>query len=461
MAGKKAVNSADGQEITVKNALVYGDAATKCSAVILGAGNLARKQIIKGLLFLALEVAFFVFLIMKGVAFLGDFVTLGTDTGGEVFNETKQIYEYTQGDNSMLCLLYGLITIFVILAFIVLWCASLKSAYTAQVYSQKGKKIPSFIDDVRALFDTNIHKTLLALPVICIVIFTILPLVFMISMAFTNYDRDHQPPGKLFDWVGLANFAELFDKNSGLGYAFWHILGWTLIWAVFATALNFVFGLILAMVINRKDTKAKGFWRFVFILSIAIPQFVSLLVMRTMLQSEGAVNVLLKQLGLIDQSLPFWTNTTWARVTVIVVNLWIGIPYTMLQTTGILQNIPGELYESARIDGAGPATIFVKITMPYMMFVMTPYLITSFIGNINNFNVIYLLTEGAPAAMSYHNGTAGKTDLLVTWLYKLTINLRDYNYGAVIGIMVFILCAVFSLIAYRKTGSYKNEEEFQ
>ena len=96
-----------------------------------------------------------------------------------------------------------------------------------------------------------------------------------------------------------------------------------------------------------------------------------------------------------------------------------------------------------------------------MLFITTPYLITQFIGNINNFNVIYLLTKGAPAAMSYHNGTAGKTDLLVTWLYKLTIDMKDYNYGAVIGIMVFILSAVFSLAAYRKTGAYKNEEEFQ
>lgn len=461
MAKKEAVNGADKQKVSVKNALLYGDAATKCSAVILGAGNLAKKQIIKGLLFLALEVAFIAFMVLKGAAFLGDLITLGTNTGEEVFNETKQIYEYTQGDNSMLCLLYGIMTVFVIIAFVILWCASLKSAYTAQVYQEKGRKVPSFIDDIHALFDSNIHKTLLALPITCIVLFTILPLVFMISMAFTNYDRNHQPPGKLFDWVGLTNFAEIFDSNSGLGYAFWHILGWTLIWAVFATALNFVFGMILAMVINRKDTKGKGFWRFIFVLSIAIPQFVSLLVMRTMLQPEGAVNVMLKQLGLIDKSLPFWTDATWARVTVIVVNLWIGIPYTMLQTTGILQNIPGELYEAAKIDGAGPVTIFLKITMPYMMFVMTPYLITSFVGNINNFNVIYLLTEGAPKAMAYHNGTGGKTDLLVTWLYRLTIDLKDYNYGAVICILTFVLCAVFSLIAYRKTGSYKNEEEFQ
>lgn len=213
MAKKEAVKSADSQEISVKNALTYGDAATKCSAVILGAGNLAKKQIIKGLLFLALEVAFFVFMILKGAAFLGGLVTLGTSTGEEVFNETKQIYEYTQGDNSMLCLLYGIITIFIILAFVFLWCASLKSAYMVQLYQEQGKRIPSFIDDVHALFDQNIYKTLLALPVTCVILFTILPLVFMISMAFTNYDRNHQPPGKLFDWVGFQNFVELLIQK--------------------------------------------------------------------------------------------------------------------------------------------------------------------------------------------------------------------------------------------------------
>ena len=183
--------------------------------------------------------------------------------------------------------------------------------------------------------------------------------------------------------------------------------------------------------------------------------------MRTMLQEQGAINVLLQDLGLISDALPFWTDATWARVTIIVVNIWIGIPYTILQVTGILQNIPAELYESAKIDGAGPVTIFFKITLPYMLFVTTPYLITQFIGNINNFNVIYLLSEGGPAAMDYYNGTGGKTDLLVTWLYKLTIDFKDYNYGAVIGILTFVICATLALVTYRRTGSYKNEEGFQ
>lgn len=290
-----------------------------------------------------------------------------------------------------------------------------------------------------------------------ILAFTILPLLFMISMAFTSYSKvgDHLV---LFDWVGLDNFKKVLSFNDSIGKTFWSVLGWTLIWAIFATGLNYILGMILAIIINRKGTRFKSFWRFCFVLSVAVPQFVSLLIMRTILQPEGAVNVLLKNIGLIDTSLPFFTNATWARITVIVINLWVGIPYTLLQVTGILQNIPAELYESARVDGANAAVTFFKITLPYMLFVTTPYLITQFTGNVNNFNVIYLLSQGHPTPVG---STAGKTDLLITWLYKLTIDEQYFNLGAVIGILTFIILAVVALITYRNTGSYKNEEDFQ
>jgi arabinogalactan oligomer/maltooligosaccharide transport system permease protein len=189
-----------------------------------------------------------------------------------------------------------------------------------------------------------------------------------------------------------------------------------------------------------------------------VPQFVSLLVIRQMLQDQGIVNQILKNAGLIDSSIPFWSNTWWARATVIVVNLWIGIPYTIMQITGILQNIPAELYEASKIDGASWWQTFTEITMPYIFFVMTPYLITTFTSNVNNFNVIYLLSNGAPTPVG---DSAGKTDLLITWLYKLTVDKHNYNVGAVIGILTFIVLAVVALITYRSSGSYQNEEGFR
>ena len=291
--------------ISVKNALRHGDIFTRLSAVIMGAGNICRKQIIKGLLYLAAEILFIAFMVVSGFGLLGGLTTLGTNEGGEVFNEAAQVYEYTSGDNSMLILLYGILAIIAVIACVLLWRSSLKSAYQAQLLQQEGKAVPSFRQDLAALLDQNLHKTLLAGPIVCIIAFTILPLVFMAAIAFTNYDRNHQPPGKLFDWVGFSNFGKLLDSSSGLGTAFWHVLGWTIVWAVFATFLNYILGMILAIVINRQDTKWKSMWRFIFVLSIAIPQFVSLLVIRTMLQPEGSINVLLKQLGLIQKSLPF------------------------------------------------------------------------------------------------------------------------------------------------------------
>lgn len=442
-------------------ALQNGNWVTRLSLLLFGLGNFANKQYLRGLIFLALEAAFFTYFFTFGITAIGNFITLGVTEQGEVFNEALGIYEYSAGDDSMLCLLYGVITVFLAAAFVLVACMSVKSAFDAQFRKERGMAIPSFRDDLRSVKEENLHSALLALPITGIVCFTIVPLVFMILIAFTSYDHNHQPPGNLFDWVGLDNFRSMFAQGSKLASTFWPVLSWTLIWAVMATFSCFFLGVLLALLINRKGTRWKGFWRFMFVLSIAVPQFVSLLSMRTIFNANGPVNVILRQLGMIGatESVPFFTNPTYAKCTIILINIWIGVPFTMLSTTGILQNIPVELYEAARIDGASAPTIFRKITLPYMMFVMTPTLITAFAGNINNFNVIFLLSGGGPDSMDYYY--AGKTDLLVTWLYRLTITQKDYNLGAVIGILVFIILATLSLITYRRTNSYKDEGGFQ
>ena len=443
------------------HAFKNGDTTTKISLFIFGFGNLKNKQIGRGALFLAFEIFYILYMILFGAKSIVNFITLGTVTQGQVYNEAKGIYEYTQGDNSMLCLLYGVITIFITAAIIFVAFMSCKSAYCTQIRKEKGMHLPTLKDDIYSLRQENLHSLLLAFPLIGIIVFTIIPLVFMILIAFTNYDHEHQPPGNLFDWVGFDNFAAFVSQGGKLAATFWPILGWTLIWAVCATASCYILGLLLALLINRKGTRIKGFWRFMFVLSIAVPQFVSLLSMRTIFNANGPVNIILRQMGILEatESIPFFTDATIAKIVIIGINIWIGVPYTMLSTTGILQNIPAELYEAARIDGASSSLIFRKITLPYMLFVMTPNLITSFTGNINNFNVIFLLSGGGPDSMEYY--FAGKTDLLVTWLYRLTITQKDYNLGAVIGIMTFIVLAVVSLITYRNTGSYKDEGAFQ
>ncbi len=437
-----------------------GGALTKLSYVMMGAGNLFRGQIIKGLLFLIAEVAYIWYMISGGAACIAGLKTLGTVQRGWYFDEELGIDVMREnGDNSMLILLYGILALFITAVFIVLYVNSISSAAEAERLKKAGSKLPKFKDDIAELIDGKFHKTLLAFPIAGVLVFTVIPLVYMILLAFTNYDKDHQVPANLFTWVGFDNFKTMLGANSTLANTFWPVLGWTIIWAVCATFLNYCFGIILAMLINKKGIRFKSFYRTLFVMAIAVPQFVSLLVMKNMLAESGPVNVLLMELGLISSPLPFFTNPTWARVMVILVNLWIGIPYTMLITSGILMNIPDDLYEAARIDGASPFVMFSKITMPYVLFVTTPYLITQFIGNINNFNVIYFLTGGTPATLDYYQ--AGKTDLLVTWLYKLTVNSRDYCYASTIGILVFVICSVISLITFRNSQSYNNEEAFQ
>jgi len=464
MAGKKQ-KLPQGQMLSGSSgfgtAFKSGNAITKLSAVIFGLGNILHKQIIRGMLYLALEIAYILFMVGFGIGAIQNLITLGTKQQEEVFNESKQIYEYVMGDNSMLCLLYGVGTLFITAVFIFVLSSSVKSAYETQRKIELGKKLPSFIDDLFSLKHEKLHNTLLFIPIVGVIAFTVIPLVFNIFIAFTNYDNAHQPPGNLFDWVGFENFVKMFKTGGILSNTFWPVFQWTIIWAVFATFSCYILGMLLAIIINRDGTRAKGFWRFLFVLSIAVPQFVSLLTMKTIFNASGPVNIMLKSFGIIGaaDTIPFLTNPLYAKITIILVNIWIGVPYTMLTTTGILNNIPRDLYEAAKVDGANSFVTFFKITLPYMLFVTTPNLITAFVGNINNFNVIFLLTGGAPESIEYYQ--AGKTDLLVTWLYKLTLTNKDYNIGAVLGIIIFAILATLSLLTYRNTGSYKDEEAFQ
>ena len=434
-----------------------GDWKTKVSFLIMGFGPLMRGFIARGLAFLAAEIAFICYMVFVGAGYLAKFGTLGTE---ETHMDPKTFLT-VYGDNSFLILLYGVLSILLILVFIVVWRMNISENRKEEKFLAEGHNVPSVKKDLASLLDSNFHVTLLSLPTAGIAVFMILPIIFMICVAFTNYDFNHQAPSKLFTWVGFDNFAQLASfGGSGFGTTFFKVLGWTLVWAFFATFLNYFLGMAVAILINKKCVKFKKLWRTILVMTIAIPQFVSLLYVAKLFQNDGLINGWLMRAGIIEKAIPFWSDPMLARITIIVINCWVGIPYLMLISTGILMNIPEDLYESARIDGANPFQMFVKITLPYMLFVTGPYLLTQFTGNLNNFNIIYLLSGGGPQSMQLE-GSAGSTDLLVTWLYKMTVNDTNYCMAAVIGIMVFVVTAVISLIVYGMLPSVKDEEGFQ
>ncbi|MGN1125857.1 MAG: carbohydrate ABC transporter permease, partial [Ruminococcus sp.] len=445
---------------------IKGDWSTKASYLIMGTGNIFKGQYIKGFLFLLVEVAYVCFLAFFGLGYISQFGTLGTVEYQEYMDPATYKTTKIFGDDSLLLLLYGVVTIVVTIVFLVFYIINTKSAYNACQLKKNGEHLPTFREEIKVYLDEKFHITLLAVPTLLIGIFTILPLILMILMAFTNMDHFHQRGVVPADWVGLQTFVDVFSSKSiggsssaSMGHTFLYLTQWTIIWAFFATFLNYFLGMIVALMINKKGIKLKALWRTLFVVTVAVPQFVTLLVMNLMLNfNDGAINILLENLGFAHVHFLDGTALT-ARITVIVVNLWVGIPYTILITSGILMNIPADLYESATIDGAGPFKSFTKITLPYMLFVTTPYLITTFINNINNFNVIYLLTAGGPTNTDLYR--AGDTDLLVTWLFDLSMGSDpDYSYAAAIGILVFIVCASLSLITFNLTKSAKDEEAF-
>ncbi len=486
--GRAIVDFFKGCGMAVKNefadigsTFARGNWVVKLSFLIFGLGNLYYGQILRGLLFLLFEIVFIGYMLVpsgglywlaKGNAGrLG--ATVGTVQGRFEYDPIYDTDIWVTGDDSVKVMLYGLLTIIFIVAFVYTWRLQVKQCRICMDITAKGKKIKSGKDDLKSLLDDQFHKTLLALPMTGILVFTVLPIIYMVLVAFTSYDAAHDGYSNLFSWVGLEHFNELFNfGKGGLGLAFGEILSWTLMWAFFATFSNYFLGMFVAIMINKKGIVIKKFWRTVLVMTIAIPQFVSLLYVSKLFDSSGIIGKLLGQIPFIHEYLTtnnfisLWNSPVVAKVLLIVINIWVGIPYIMLMATGILMNIPADLYESSRIDGASPWQQYSKITLPYMMFVMGPYLLTSFVGNLNNFNVIYLLTGGDPinTAIGTAGGVSvGHTDLLITWLFKMTLGSAESKYymASIIGILVFVVVAILSLIVYNVIPSTKNEEDYR
>ena len=455
-----------------------GNWAVKLSFLIFGFGNLYYGQILRGILFLLFELVFIGYMVVPsgGIYWLskGNWFmtgsTIGTQQGKFEYDMIYDTDVWVPGDDSVKVLLYGLLTIIFIVAFIYTWRLQVKQCSICMDITAKGKKVKSGKDDMKSLLDDQFHKTLLALPLAGILAFTVLPIIYMVLIAFTSYDAAHDGYSNLFSWVGLEHFNELFDFGAGgLGATFGEILAWTLMWAFFATFTNYFLGMFVAIMINKKGIKIKKFWRTVLVMTIAIPQFVSLLYVSKLFTTSGLIGRVLDQIPFIydfrtsNFYVSLWDSPTVARILLVVINIWIGIPYIMLMATGILMNIPQDLYESSKIDGASSVQQFTKITLPYMLFVTGPYLLTSFVGNLNNFNVIYLLSGGNPIKGTAGGASIGHTDLLITWLFKMTLGSTESKYymASLIGIMVFLVVAVLSLIIYNIIPSTKNEEDYK
>lgn len=428
--------------------LLHGGKNVRASMCVMGLGQLLYGQIGKGLLYffvLALAVFYFV---QRGFADIAGLITLGT--------KEADTWLGIEGDNSVVMLLMGILSVIAALCLLVCYLSNVKDAYETQKICERGGKPASFSEDLKQFLDKKFYKTVLFLPILGVCVFNILPIIFMIAIAFTNYGGTIVPP-KLVDWVGGSNFVKLATLSQ-FSPTFLKILSWNIFWAILSTALNYFAGLGLALLLNKDCVKGKALWRAFPVLAYAVPGFITLLGFKFMFSYGGPVNQIItgmghKAVGFLDIDAK-WT----ARLIGLLVNAWISVPSIMLLATGILSNRDASQMESAKIDGATPFQQFRHITLPFVLFSTTPVLISQFIGNFNNFGIFFFLRGGL-----YIDGyfLASDTDLLINWLYNLSINNNYYSIGATISLVIFVITSLISLSIYTGSASYREEDTFR
>ncbi|MGO4901232.1 ABC transporter permease subunit [Bacillus sp. GM2] len=406
-------------------------------SIIPGLGQFYNKQWIKGLLFLLLGVAFF--------AVFGDLLNMGLWGLFTLGTEVPR-------DNSIFLLAEGIIAVIVTGFGLAVYYANLRDAYQNGKRRDEQKELSSLKEQYHNLMAQG-YPYLISGPSLFILIFAVVfPILFSFALAFTNYNLYHSPPAHLVDWVGLKTFSEIFTVDIWRS-TFLDVLAWTIVWTLVASTLQVGLGILLAVVVNQKEVRFKKFFRTILVLPWAVPGFVTILVFAGLFNdSFGAFNHQILAAFGIDP-IPWMTNANWTKLALILMQGWLGFPYVFIVTTGVLQSIPDDLYEAATIDGASAFSKFRHITMPLILIAMAPIIITQFTFNFNNFNIIYLFNGGGPAVPG---STAGGTDILVSWIYKLTMQSSQYSLAAALTILLSVFVISIALWQFRRTNSFKE-----
>lgn len=406
------------------------------------------KDYFKGIFFALIETVFIVFLpsIIQKII---DLVTLGSP---------HPELPVKLRDNSIFMLIDGILVISLVVIFFVVYFMSISSAEkTYREYCRTGS-LKNWKSSMNHSLGSSFPVFGLAPAFVMVIVFVVVPLVFSVAVAFTNYsDPGHIPPNNTVDWVGFQNFVDLLSGQNTWSKGMIRVSVWTLVWAVASTFTCYFGGLLVAVQLKEINFKIAPVFRFIFILPYAVPSVVSMLVWKNLLNGTfGIINRTLMALNWIDKPVQWLGSPLMAQIVCVLVNLWAGFGYFMLLSLGTMTAINEDINEAAKIDGAGRFQLFRYITMPLVLYQTIPLIIMSFAHNVNNFGAIYFLTNGAPAVADTTVTMAGGTDIFVTWIYKLTVNLMKYNYASVIAVMIFIILAPFAIFNFKNTKAFKE-----
>lgn len=394
-----------------------------------------------------------------------------------------------QGHISTQLLLEGLIGVILSLFFLLFMIWSIRDAYRVSEAKRMKEKVEGDITYFKSVWENGFEYIVLSPALFVLAFISIMPIAFGFVIAFTNISGNESMMDT-FNWVGLENFFAIFNFSGSLGasygVAFWRVLGWTIVWAIFSTFTVFFGGFIQALIINNENVIFRKLWRTILILPWAIPALLSQMVFAVMFNEHGFVNQVLIDVGVYEffqnlgilgvdyESLsglrkifylgpediqwfknPF--NPNFVRATLIVVNIWLGFPYFMALMTSVMTAIDKTLYEAADIDGATRWQKIKSITIPLVMYSTAPILIMTFSGNFNNFGVIYFITGGGPNEGHFYRGFAGDTDILISWMYKLTVDEAIYNMASVFSVLIFLFVGSVTAWNLSRTRAFQED----
>ena len=354
-------------------------------------------------------------------------------------------------DRSILFMIEGVLAVIFVIMAIFIYVSAFKDARKAEKNEMLGIR-PNNWFETRKFMRTDGFPYLITTPALLVIIFIVMvPIITAILISFTNMNPQNQ---NKFQWIGLHNYVTIARGQGIAGQAFWTIFGWTLIWTIVASTLAIVLGFVFALLVNNERVRGKKFFRTVYLLPWAIPAFITIMFFSIMTSRGGVLADFFS--SLLGTNLDIKNNTLQTRSALILIQGWLGHSYIFLLTTGVLQAIPKDLYEAASIDGASGWKRTFKITIPLVLFQIAPMLINQYTFNFNNFSIIYLYNQGGPFNPEVYGNLAGSSDILISYIYKLTMESQYQAIGAAITVFISIILIIISYLGYRKSSAFKE-----
>lgn len=352
---------------------------------------------------------------------------------------------------SIIFMIEGIVAVFLSIIAVGILIISFLDVHKVEKNAIKGIR-PSNWFETKMTISEEGFPYIVSLPALLIIVFIVLvPVMTTFLLSFTNMDPQHQSK---FTWIGLNNYKMIIMGEGLAGKVFWLILGWTVIWTLAATTLAILIGFILALLVNNERIRGKKFFRTIYLLPWAVPAFITIMFFSIMVAPGGVLTEIINNLTGLKVEIK--NNPTLTRIALILMQGWLGSSYIFILTTGVLQAIPGDLYEAADMDGATAWDKIRRITVPLVLFQTAPLLVTQYTFNFNNFSAIFLFNGGGPFDPIKYGNLAGSSDILISYIYKLTMDNQYQAIGAAITMFISLGLMIFTFIGFKNSKQFKE-----